>query len=239
MSVGLLIDVGKSLTLIQSALISVDLDVTLDESHEWLNDVVTSPVEVGSPISDHIQPQPDKLTITGMISDSPISDSVITQLSTIGESSFGTRTQTTFDLLRELMAARKLVTVYTRYRIYTDMALASINIPRSAGIGEAIQFTAQFTHVRLVEVQTVDVPAGISRSKSGKAGGRNSAIAHKTEEAVDSGKKDLKPANQSLAKSILSNLGEKPNNGKINGIDITGSDSYSIYGKPAPSSIYK
>lgn len=41
MSIGLLIETGKSLTKFQSDIISVDLDVTLDESHEWLNDVVT------------------------------------------------------------------------------------------------------------------------------------------------------------------------------------------------------
>lgn len=226
MSVGLLIDIGKSLTLIQSALISVDLDVMIDESHEWLNDVVTSPVEVDSPISDHIQPQPDKLTITGMISDSPISDSVISQLSTIGDSSFGTRTQTTFDLLRELMAARQLVTVYTRYRIYNDMALASINIPRSAGMGEAIQFTAQFTHVRLVEVQTVNVPAGISRKKDGKVGGRNSSVAHKTEEQVNGGKKDLSRVNESLAKTLF---GTKSSSGFIEGVDVRNHPAFSIY----------
>ena len=209
MSIGLLIDVGKSLTLIESDVISIDLDVTLDEAHEWLNDVVTNPVEIGSPIADHIQQQPDKLTITGMISDSPITDSIVSQLNSIGDSEFGTRAQTAFDLLRALMASKKLVTVYTRYRIYTDMALASINIPRSAGLGEAIQFTAQFTHVRMVETKTVDVPAGVSRNKDAKADG---ATKRKTDQKANGGKADPKPATPaaekavsvSLAKSLLS-----------------------------------
>lgn len=212
MSIGLLIDVGKSLTLIESDLISVDLDVTLDEAHEWLSDVVTNPVEIGSPITDHIQQQPDKLTITGFISDSPITDSIASQLSTIGDSEFGTRVQTAFDLLRTLIASKKLVTVYTRYRIYTDMALASINIPRSAGLGEAIQFTAQFTHVRMVETKTVDVPAGVSRKNEAKAGGKDGSVARKTQPKAKGGKADTKPAtpaaekavSTSLAKSLLS-----------------------------------
>lgn len=214
MSIGLLIDVGKSLTMFESDVISVDLDVTLDEAHEWLNDVVTNPVEIGSPITDHIQQQPDKLTITGFISDSPITGSVISQLSTIGDSSFGERTQTSFDLLRELVASKKLVTVYTRYRIYTDMALASINIPRNSGIGEAIQFTAQFTHVRMVETKTVDVPAGVSRKDEAKAGGKDGAVARKTDPKANGGQAAPKPATPaaekavgtSLAKSLLSKL---------------------------------
>lgn len=212
MSIGLLIDVGKSLTLIESDLISVDLDVTLDEAHEWLNDVVTNPVEIGSPIADHIQQMPDKLTITGFISDSPITDSIASQLSSIGDSEFGTRVQTAFDLLRTLIASKKLVTVYTRYRIYTDMALASINIPRSAGLGEAIQFTAQFTHVRMVETKTVDVPAGVSRKNEAKAGGKDGSVARKTQPKAKAGQTAPKPATPaaekavsvSLAKSLLS-----------------------------------
>ena len=199
MSIGLLIDVGKSLTLIESDLISVDLDVTLDEAHEWLSDVVTNPVEIGSPITDHIQQQPDKLTITGFISDSPITDSIASQLSTIGDSEFGTRAQTAFDLLRALMASKKLVTVYTRYRIYTDMALASINIPRSAGLGEAIQFTAQFTHVRMVETKTIDVPSGVSRNKEAKADG---ATKRKTDQTAKAGQTAPKPATPAAEKAV-------------------------------------
>lgn len=236
MSVGLLIDIGKSLTLIQSDIISIDLDVTMDESHEWLNDVVTSPVEVGSPISDHIQPQPDKLTITGMIGNSSISDSVISQLSSIDGAGFETRTQTTFDLLRALMESRKLVTVYTRYRIYTDMALASINIPRSAGVGDAINFTAQFTHVRLVSNKSVTVP-GISRNKYAKAGGKGGRTSRSTEQQVVGGKKAAIAPPTSVIRSVLDGIGVKSFDGIINGTDVTNSPAYSIYKTPK-SGIY-
>lgn len=175
MSIGILIDVGKSLTSFDNGLISIDLDVTMDEAHEWTNDVTTSPVEIGSPISDHIQELPDRLNITGMISDAAISESILSQLQTassggVDSSSYITRVQTTFDLLRAMIKWKKLVTVYTRYKIYPDMALSSVNIPRSAGIGEAINFTAQFVHVRLVESQTVDVPPGISKKSDAKSG---------------------------------------------------------------------
>lgn len=175
MSIGILIDVGKSLTSFDNGLISIDLDVTMDEAHEWTNDVTTSPVEIGSPITDHIQELPDRLNITGMISDAAISESILSQLQTassggVDSSSYITRVQTTFDLLRAMIKWKKLVTVYTRYKIYPDMALSSVNIPRSAGIGEAINFTAQFVHVRLVESQTVDVPPGISKKLDKKTG---------------------------------------------------------------------
>ncbi len=138
MSVGILVDVGKSMTSFSSEVVSIDLDVTLDETHEWSNEVTTSPVETGSPIADHIQRMPDKLSITGFISDSSISSQVIEQYSSVDASMVPDITQNTFDMLHFLMNDKKIVTVYTKFKIYTDMVLTSISIPRSAASGNAI-----------------------------------------------------------------------------------------------------
>lgn len=169
MSVGILVDIGKSLTSFDNGIISIDLDVTMDEAHEWQNDVTNNPVENGSPISDHIQIMPDKLRITGMISDSAISDAVIKQFSGIDDSEFLTRVQTAFDLLRKLKEDRELITVYTRYKIYTDMALTSLSIPRSNQDGDSIQFSIEFMHIRIVNTQTTIMPKGINPKKKAKS----------------------------------------------------------------------
>lgn len=214
MSVGILIDVGRSLTSFKSEVVSIDLDVTQDEAHEWTNDVTTNPVETGSPVADHIQPMPDKLTITGMVSNSAISDAAIQQL----QNEFGSvdgsvalsRVQTTFDLLRKLKEDRKLVTVYTRYKIYTDMALNSVNIPRSAGIGDSINFTASFTHVRIVNTQRVDVPPGI-----GKKGKQTSKPLEKKTDSQKAGgnRQQVQGYVAPGSSSILSTAGKKVVNG--------------------------
>ena len=70
MSFGILVDIGQSYNSIESDLVSLDLDVTQDEIHEWNNEVTQYPVEIGSPISDHIQLNPDNLTISGLITNS-------------------------------------------------------------------------------------------------------------------------------------------------------------------------
>jgi len=194
MSVGILVDIGQSLTSFKSELLSIDLDVTMDETHEWNNDVTTSPVEIGSPISDHIQIMPDKLRISGMISDSAISDIVIKQFSNIDSSAFLTRTQTTFDLLRKFKDERKLLTVYTKYKIYTDMALTSLSIPRSAGIGDAINFNAEFTHVRMVATRTIDIVKGVNPKKTAKNG---KSVQAKTEAQTKGGNKKTKVVERS------------------------------------------
>ena len=161
MTVGILFAEGENVT-------SIDFDVTMDEAHEWSNDVTTNQVEIGSPITDHIQPQPDRLTITGMISDSPLNLETQSEISALVGAD--ERVQTAFDFLRKMHEKRLLLVVYTKHKIYQDMALAACNIPRSAGVGQAINFTPQFTHVRVVSTHTVDVPPGISRKLDKKAG---------------------------------------------------------------------
>ena len=204
MSVGILVDVGQSLTKFTSELVSIDLDVTNDEIHEWTNEVTTNPVEIGAPISDHIQELPDKIRISGMISDSAISDNVIRQFSNIDDSQFLTRSQTTFDLLRNLIKDKKLVTVYTRYKTYTDMALVSINLPRNNTTGDAINFTAEFMHVRIVSTQSVDIPKGISKKKAAKI---DKSTQRKTEPTAKGGDKTTKPVvNAKIDKSLASIL---------------------------------
>lgn len=199
MSVGVLLDVGKSLTSVRSTITSIDLDVTLDELHEWTNEVTTNPVEFGSPITDHIQLMPDKLTITGTISNSGISESSMAALSNGDD-----LVQTAFDALLKIKEDRTLVTVYTRYRYYTDMALQSVNIPRSAGIGDSVQFKMEFIKIRIVNTQIVNVPAGISRKLDKKSG---TATQRKAQPQTNNGKKQTEtPKIQSVLSGILSKL---------------------------------
>ncbi len=188
MSIGILFDARKSPTTIAGDFISIDLDVMMDETHEWTADVVTNPVENGSPISDHIRLMPDKLTINGMISDAPLNPEFGLQFpGAIDGGTYSARMQTHFEMLRELMAARLPVVVYTRYKSYTDMAITSINIARSSGIGECLPFTMQFTNINIVNTQIVDVPPGISSKLDKKIG---TDTQRKAQPKADAGKKE-------------------------------------------------
>lgn len=216
MSVGLLIDVGKSLTSLETSIISIDLDVTMDEAHEWTNDVTSYPVEEGSPITDHIRQMPDKVTITGMISDTPLRDDILQNYNAgVDGVNAPVRSQTTFDLLRDLMASKELITLYTRYKIYTSMALQNCSIPRSSGMGLMVQFTLQFINVKIVSTQSVDVPPGISKKLDAKAGGAKGPTALKAQPKKDAGAVQNNDLNKSgaatlsdLAKGAAKNLTE-------------------------------
>lgn len=174
---------------------NIELDVMLDEKHEWAADATSFPVEEGSPITDHVIEQADKLMITGFISDTPIIASVsVTKL--IGE-----RTQGVFDLLNRLIKLREPITVYTKYRAYINMIMTKVDIPRTAGQGEAIEFTAEFINIRKVATQIVGVPKGISSNKKSKT---SKALGNKTEPKKTTGKKQ--PVTVTKPSSALSRI---------------------------------
>ena len=197
MSFGILVDIGQSYNSIESDLVSLDLDVTQDEIHEWNNEVTQYPVEIGSPISDHIQLNPDNLTISGLITNSAIGESALSELAGGDD-----RIQTAFDVLLELRNNRQLVTVYTKHKIYTDMAIKSINLPRDASIGDSLKFKIEFINIRLVETQTVEVPVGISKKLDKKSG---DDVKKKTEPPTNAGKIEPKPVEKpsSFAKGFF------------------------------------
>lgn len=163
---------------------NIELDAVLQEEHEWNAEVTSNPVEEGSPVTDHVIEQSDKLRVSGFVSNTPVTLSgSISQFLTGGSSA--PKTQDVFDLLHELLKLKQPMTVYTKYRIYDDMVMTSVNIPRSASNGEALEFTVEFVHIRKVETQLVDVPNGISRKKV------DSAIGRKVEPQKNAGVKQL------------------------------------------------
>ena len=160
---------------------NIELDAALDENHEWSAEATSNPVEVGAPVTDHVIDESDKLKIKGFVTDTPLTASQsLTQIS---------RSQDVFDLLYELIKLKEPMTVYTKHKVYDEMVLTNVTIPRTAGVGEAIEFSAEFINIRKVATQMVDVPDGISQKKDAKAGGANGSAAKKAEPTKDAGKK--------------------------------------------------
>jgi hypothetical protein len=157
---------------------NIELDAALDENHEWSVEATSNPVEIGSPVTDHVIDRSDKLTITGFITDAPLNASA--SLSRFS------RSQDVFDLLYRLIKIKEPMTVYTKHRIYDAMILTNVTIPRAAGVGEAIEFNAEFINIRKVATEIVDVPIGINPKKDKKS---DAATGKKTEPKKDGGKK--------------------------------------------------
>lgn len=218
--IGLLFGAGAFRTVLGNAYGNIELDATLKETHVWDSKVTEYPVEEGSPITDHIILSPDRLKIEGFISDHPILasntiQSYITGIAGIsgitgigdrisellGDKETETRSLSIFNLLRTLRDKKEVLTVYTKYRIYTDMMLSTLSIPRDSSDGESIKFEAEFVNVRFVQTQFVDSP----KKKKGKTTGKK--VSKQTQSKKDAGDKQPKqvPQEKSEAASHVDN----------------------------------
>jgi hypothetical protein len=184
---GLFFDSQTFATRFGNSLGNIELDAALEETHEWVAEATSNPVEEGAPVTDHVIEQADKIRINGFVSNSPVTSSF--SFGAFGSSNGRvSKSQEVFDLLHELIKMKEPVTVYTRYRLYENMILTNVSIPRTAGVGEAIEFSAEFIHIRMVATQVVDVPKGISAKKAAKT---PAAVGNKAEPLKDGGKKQV------------------------------------------------
>lgn len=173
MNLGILYN-DKRPTVKFQGLASLEFDVMIEENHEWTADITTNPVEVGSPVADHVLLNSDKFRVTAMVSDSSLVGSFYNDIARriIGQppgTQTETATQLAFNMLRSMFEAQQTLTVYTKYKTYSDMVISSIGIPRSNVNGNSIQFSVEFMHIRVVSTQTVNVPPGISKKADKKA----------------------------------------------------------------------
>jgi hypothetical protein len=194
---------------------NIELDAVLDENHEWSAEATSNPVEQGAPVTDHVIEQSDKLTIKGFVTDTPLTVSQsLPQIS---------RSQDVFDLLYQLIKLKEPLSVYTKHRVYDEMVLTNVTIPRAAGVGEAIEFTAEFVHVRKVATQMVDVPPGINPKDSAKA---NESLSRKAQPQKDGGKKQPETKFNTVTRnqSTASRVGEFFSGKQAS----TGSNAYTV-----------
>lgn len=166
------------------------LDVTSSENHISRNEVTQYPVENGFDISDHIIQRPDEISISAIISNTPVGllqaragevfnllkgQSVSYKNLINGQG--GGKAQIARDILyrisgrvihKELGTQRvkpELVTLVTGLRVYNDMAITELNFPRDASTGDALRFSATFKKVIKVDTESVKIPNPSADSK--------------------------------------------------------------------------
>ena len=187
---------------------SLEFDAIDSEVHDWQRDVTQNPVENSSPIADHIIERPRNLTVTGMISNAPVSGSSVF-ISGLVSSNAEELVSQAFSKLDDLYKSKALLTIYTRYATYENMVITSINIPRAPDNGDSIVFTVQATQVRIVSTSTTQLPPGVGVKKqsdaTGKAGTSNSTDADTKNRGggtENNGKATSEVKNESIAHKV-------------------------------------
>lgn len=126
----------------------VKLSLAESEQHQFSSRVTQFPVEDGSAMSDHIQNEPDKLTLQGFVTNSPIS--------TLDTSGPGTG-ENAFEALERIHRTREPVKVFTTLKEYTDMAMSEFSVPKNSQTGETLRFSASFVKIKKVSSEVVQV----------------------------------------------------------------------------------
>ncbi len=197
---------------VQAQIASLVLDASIKENHHTEVDSTDSPVEQGVDITDNLRKKPDVLTITGMVTNFPLNaGNGLTTSSVQATTAQGTLNATAssqaqwvpgtaesaYATLLALAGSPNLITVVTALRVYNNMSLKTLDVPRDAHIGEALEFTAVFKEIQIVQNQTVQI------ARSGPQ-----------QPNVNQGKKALPPANKSIPASAA-DAGASSKNGWI------------------------
>lgn len=179
--------------LVQTQIAELMLDASLEETSSMKSKVTKYPVENGAVVTDHIVNEPIEFTIKGFVSNHPIIPSDTVSLNTVHVLKRATAAY--FDLL-SIREKRQPVTIVTGLNVYRNMAMESLEIPRSAQTGDSLEFTASFTQITIVSSSTI--PAEYIKD----------TVKH-TASKVDGGNKTPKDPNEDQkkkAKSVLKHI---------------------------------
>lgn len=122
--------------------VSFDAQLTIDEMHERSATVTEHPIENGSTISDHVIISPERLRLTGFVTDASPRDAE------------RGATQSAFDALDAAASSGQLMQVITGRKTYQDMILIAADLPRERP--DSMQFSLEFVQVRLVSPEVVE-----------------------------------------------------------------------------------
>lgn len=122
------------------------IDVSLREEHNFESEVTEYPIEKGADITDNIRPKPLQVTMEGLVSNTPVNPFIVSARTSVDQS-----VDEAYAKLQKIRDAREPVTIRTSLQTYKNMAMKNLVIPRQPGQADALQFTASFIQVDIVE----------------------------------------------------------------------------------------
>jgi len=122
---------------------SLELDAILEEQHSFSSEVSQYPIETGESISDHIALNPESVMMRGFITNTPVDF-----INALTDLAFGADlVQTAFDKLIEIWKSKEVVTVVSGLKVYDNVVLRKLSIPRDRTTGQSLRFKAEFVEM--------------------------------------------------------------------------------------------
>lgn len=169
-------------------------DATVSEQHERTSEATRFPVETGATITDHIRAEPESVTLTGVVADLRANG---------GGAMTDGHAQDAFDFLEALHQSRELVSLVTGYKVYEDMAVARLSIPRDRQTGDALHLTMELQKILKATTKSVPIPADALATETGPAAaadpiaGAKNGVKDQAQSTQDVGKTVPAPVSQS------------------------------------------
>lgn len=206
---------------VQTSDIVITMHAVARETHEFANTVTDHPVEEGYNITDHSRPEPERVTMECIISNTPVSRSQQAQAVRAGQYTLNTTSEEAGAIgdtngyalgqwreLKKLRDAGAIVKVVTTIEDYTSMAITNISVPREAKNYDAIQFTIQFKKIRIVKNKlTKNTQARDPRAQGKKKTGAQTKKGEQDETITTPLLKTAEAAGSSLADSSNDKVG--------------------------------
>lgn len=154
------------------------IDCTINEKHERESPPTEFPLESGQSITDNIIIKPFSLELTGIISDTPINaiTEIITTLATavlppagviaggaaalaLSKALAGADSPSisAYKQLLQLQELKEPFQVVTTLRVYNNMYVKNISVPRDAQTGQILIFTVSLVQLLIAVPQVVDI----------------------------------------------------------------------------------
>jgi|SRR5690606_8710692 len=122
----------------RSRIDTIELDATITEEHRFVARVTNFPLEDGQYISDHVINEPDYVSISGVVSDTPFN--FLSQ---------GNRSIEAFNNLIQIHKEKRIITIVTGIKVYQNMIMTVLDVPRSIKTGQSLTFNLEFQKVLL------------------------------------------------------------------------------------------
>jgi hypothetical protein len=140
---------------------SVQLDCSIQETHSFKSDVTDYTVEDGGKIQDHIYLEPFRITMQGIVSDSP--------LGFLGggfSDTIQSYSEDAYDKLTEMREQRILFDVVTGLKIYPNMVFETLDVNRDKDTGKALYFTSQLKQIRKAQSKVIYINGTHTNNKN-------------------------------------------------------------------------
>lgn len=137
--------------------VEVPLDAAVAVEHEFHNRVTTNPIEDGSEVADHVMREPDRVTVEGFVSDTPVEilGGVLGgNVSGLVGDIVGAEVRhvEAWRLLRQAFDTQALLTLVTTLGEYEDMVIESLSTQQSDRSAHALWFSMSL--VKIVKAST-------------------------------------------------------------------------------------